>query len=807
LCVGLGYPAASEPGEASWGDAGAGGSEPPPPLLLPALVQARRAHGHGGHHAAAPKQPLTARQRRSRPDADRFWASSGGGGAAGIEVLSARTTGDVCGLWGGSSSSRCTAPSTSISLSSCWLPEGARPAAAVREDSDTESNDGLELARYRRDVSLEAGRAQRSAVKDRRRRRARAEKVARQRYEEGARQAEREKARLLEVEVEAASTRREVRPAAPQSLSAMLLQDAMSPSSPREVETPRRRKSSLEGASMLTPPSAANGQKDNKEVPNARQEEAVKKEKTKFSRSKEQRMKALGELSQNSSQQSKMTRLWNTRRVEFDELPQPEREAFRKAFVEAAAGAEALDAKALRTALKAFGLPARSEEERREISLLCSEAVILGSVDFFTFCFEVVPTCREVMRRLRKELLLKYFEMYDVMQTSSISLVDCRLLFRSCFTLELGFAGMGPMLEDFDARLDEIPPEVLGEQGMVPFDVLEKIMGLFKEKVVRTVLERVAEIEEQESISSDFGKGLDVLFLYDAYQRYNSDDQGMQRRHFGFCLAEFGLRPSQAWENAEMDQGSRIKFAEFLLAIRVARKEVLFIGHKLLKERFDRLDKAGLGVLPKGGLSELFGLMALVPRCKEDQVAIWRLVKECGADRKQLNFVDCEELALRAREMLKVVQYERVRQMVAEESALTVDEHNAFRDMFHSFDGQTNGLLHADEIRSLLDSIDFKKHLDSVDVFMARYGFQLPLDHVNSETGAAQAATTTALDFEGFLNMMLEIMGRSRKVKLEQIEQQSRKPLFRRNSLGRETLDEIYPSTTARADGRASFTG
>jgi len=112
---------------------------------------------------------------------------------------------------------------------------------------------------------------------------------------------------------------------------------------------------------------------------------------------REERVTSVKKQGSVKSKQPKLAKLWLARRREFEDLARDERDAFRKAFL--ASGAEMLDVRGLRNALREFGLVARSPLEKSDVQDLCQELCIMGKVDFYTFCFESVPRTRQVLRQ------------------------------------------------------------------------------------------------------------------------------------------------------------------------------------------------------------------------------------------------------------------------------------------------------------------------------------------------------------------------------------------------------------------------
>lgn len=494
------------------------------------------------------------------------------------------------------------------------------------------------------------------------------------------------------------------------------------------------------------------------------------------------RMDALRRLGSSRQKQTKMARLLNARRAEFDELPPEQRQIFGKAFIDATtAGSNGtvealLDSRALRHALREFGLVATTRREKIEVQELCSELAVMGKVDFYTFCFEGVPRARQILRDHRKELLQKYFQIYDLEETGVLTVADCARVVENLYALEMDGVCFQKTLASFEALLSaamEARPEKA--DGDVPFDIFESLIAQLQEQTVRCQRERTLITEQNEGLGPDErAHRHELLVFHEAFTMTAGTAPGLTRPQLNVMLAEFGLLSAPETQE-ELGQLFRIGcgsskecvlgFPGFLRIIRWARKMFLSARQKLVVERFTRLDKAQTGSLPQYSISKLLESLGLVPHCREDQAQIWRLLNEVPTtDAGEVDLANFEQFALHVSERLKAAQRYRAHK-TAVKLRVTQRDVAAYKEMFHDLDPSGEGSLTCEQVTQVLELMDVHESPEAIEAAMTRCGFQLhPTggDPAAPPVNAAAKLAGLRVDFDGFLRLLTNFVGNVR---------------------------------------------
>lgn len=121
---------------------------------------------------------------------------------------------------------------------------------------------------------------------------------------------------------------------------------------------------------------------------------------------------------------SKMSRLLELRRSEFEALPAVRQQRLKSAFAKGDPGGRAfLDADGLHQALRELGLEGHSKQERAVLKNACTEASVLGSVDLIDFAFVYVPKVDMQLQEVRSPKLLAQFSALGM--SDHLTQVEC----------------------------------------------------------------------------------------------------------------------------------------------------------------------------------------------------------------------------------------------------------------------------------------------------------------------------------------------------------------------------------------------
>eukprot|EP00439_Symbiodinium_sp_Y106_P087258 s125_g43.t1 len=128
---------------------------------------------------------------------------------------------------------------------------------------------------------------------------------------------------------------------------------------------------------------------------------------------------------------TRLQRLIQAKRMEFEALPEGKKERFRSAYDHALAeswlsvGQEGLGGPQLRQALADLGLAGRQNHEKEAVHEVVRECIAAGLVDFLEFVFQVVPKVEQKLVEAKSPKLLGLFNQLDVAMAGSLSCSDC----------------------------------------------------------------------------------------------------------------------------------------------------------------------------------------------------------------------------------------------------------------------------------------------------------------------------------------------------------------------------------------------
>ncbi|CAE7546449.1 GA20OX1 [Symbiodinium sp. CCMP2592] len=123
---------------------------------------------------------------------------------------------------------------------------------------------------------------------------------------------------------------------------------------------------------------------------------------------------------------TRLQRLIQAKRMEFEALPEGKKERFRGAYDHAVAvGQEGLGGPQLRQALADLGLAGRQNHEKEAVHEVVRECIAAGLVDFLEFVFQVVPKVEQKLVEAKSPKLLGLFNQLDVAMAGSLSCSDC----------------------------------------------------------------------------------------------------------------------------------------------------------------------------------------------------------------------------------------------------------------------------------------------------------------------------------------------------------------------------------------------
>eukprot|EP00746_Dinoflagellata_sp_MGD_P143278 gnl/MRDRNA2_/MRDRNA2_76124_c0_seq2.p1 gnl/MRDRNA2_/MRDRNA2_76124_c0~~gnl/MRDRNA2_/MRDRNA2_76124_c0_seq2.p1 ORF type:complete len:610 (-),score=129.59 gnl/MRDRNA2_/MRDRNA2_76124_c0_seq2:17-1846(-) len=208
----------------------------------------------------------------------------------------------------------------------------------------------------------------------------------------------------------------------------------------------------------------------------------------KLHKPKAERMEKLGSLADNEIRSKKLHRLLHARTKQFQALPPVEREALKHAFEKHDKdNGQTLDNHELKAALGELGLKPQRDLEKKEIAMIVQECIVVGDVDFFNFCFDLVPRVRKRLREMREGPMLEMFNKYDQDGSGLLDREECREIFRVVCGTNLDIQSGLKLMESFEELHSEVCMENSDE---VDFKGFLKLISELEEAAGRLRSER-----------------------------------------------------------------------------------------------------------------------------------------------------------------------------------------------------------------------------------------------------------------------------------------------------------------------------
>jgi len=430
------------------------------------------------------------------------------------------------------------------------------------------------------------------------------------------------------------------------------------------------------------------------------------------------RIRLINGLHKVKKRQERLAQLLLARKAEFDRKPDRERILMTKAFANAG-GAESgsLSAKAMLKALEEIGIQPKNNNERKELKILCEEIGVVGG-DFFTFCFEAVSRARSLLRESREVAMRQDFIFYDADKSGRLDDEECVRILSKTYLWNLDSEGRAQMVKQFERVLRDL--EEPGKDGIdfegfatLFLSTQEFYHTLFRERelIIRT-LEGLDAKDCEDHVE-------EVIYLHDAFTReasVKSSEDG--RKHavlddIRCILVELGLAPRQDMDGIfqqlafgdvlvnpeQFNMVGTVDYKGFLRMIRRFRDWNRYRVHDELETMFCKLDKDQSGALTVKEVNVLVAELGLMPRCREDQAILQRLITNVDKDGNgEMDFDEFSVFAQRIAERTSAVQTCRLRQQ-ASEQGFSGQEFNQLTDAFHLLDHKGEGTLRQDELR------------------------------------------------------------------------------------------------------------
>eukprot|EP00747_Dinoflagellata_sp_TGD_P016648 gnl/TRDRNA2_/TRDRNA2_125263_c1_seq1.p1 gnl/TRDRNA2_/TRDRNA2_125263_c1~~gnl/TRDRNA2_/TRDRNA2_125263_c1_seq1.p1 ORF type:complete len:821 (+),score=160.68 gnl/TRDRNA2_/TRDRNA2_125263_c1_seq1:62-2464(+) len=427
---------------------------------------------------------------------------------------------------------------------------------------------------------------------------------------------------------------------------------------------------------------------------------------------RESRMRSLSTFCKNGRKQDRMQRLMEARRRDFESLPASERMSLKEAFQKHDEnGSASLDSSELLGCLVALGLAPRTDVEKRDLLNICQEVGVLGDVDFFSFCFELVPRVRQRLRELRWGPLLHEFNMYDKDGSGRLDGEECELILERLCTWNLDPELLEAMAREFQAGMKRCSDE----NGQIDFEGFQELVTRARNYHQQITSTRISDIYKEHDLDvEDVRQHSDeLILLHSSFQQYDESRDGqLEWSEIAVLLIEYGLLPhdsdardktQELFCEVDSDGDGRIYFSEYLRLFRLLRKDRLEREEQSLRVWFDHLDRDKSSKLSMAEVSTLLLEVGLQPICQEDQLEMKRIIDEIDVDASgDLIFDEFQMLVQRLRERLSMAARRRQR-VTANKLGLGERRVAELRHVFYDLDKDDSGFLSPEEVRQALD--------------------------------------------------------------------------------------------------------
>jgi len=212
--------------------------------------------------------------------------------------------------------------------------------------------------------------------------------------------------------------------------------------------------------------------------------------------SRQARLRNLNKWCRKNRKQERMNQLLVARRREFEQRPCKERRELQEAFEKHDKNfSGSLDQRELIYCLADFGLKWKTPVEQKEFTKICNEVAVLGDVDFFNFCFELVPRVRQKLRELRHGELLEEFRAYDKNNSGYLDEHECKAVFEKLCTANMDPPGLIEMKQVF---VDTIK-ELWNTKKLIDFEAFQEMVARAREHQERIVGLHVTKIYQRKN--------------------------------------------------------------------------------------------------------------------------------------------------------------------------------------------------------------------------------------------------------------------------------------------------------------------
>lgn len=427
---------------------------------------------------------------------------------------------------------------------------------------------------------------------------------------------------------------------------------------------------------------------------------------------KKTRMEKLVAAQGQQRQQERMMQLMQARKAEFECLPVAERKALREAFTGCDAdGSGTLNYKELRRSLGELGIVAQTSEEKMDITKICKEAVVMEGINFYDFCFDIVPRAREALQLLRRDQWTERFNAYDADGSGYLDMDECQEIVKELCAGSLDNEGLKQFKREFPALFEQCR----SPGGDVDFQGFVMLIAMMEEKHARIRADREKRIAQYWCLPSAVllkHRG-ELVPLYEAFEKADKDGSGyLEKPEVIQVLLERGLSPQHGEHRQRVeevlsmaDKGASVGFREFLSLVSGAREESATGGVPSddIKNLFKKYDLDRDGQLTFAEAALMICESGVAPECPDDQHLLIQMMAE--ADEDGSGDLDEMEFTLLLRRMLEKIRAHtrKVELEVGLKLGYKEGHINELRDVFLTLDVDDKGNIYPDSLIKVME--------------------------------------------------------------------------------------------------------
>jgi Ca2+-binding EF-hand superfamily protein len=281
-----------------------------------------------------------------------------------------------------------------------------------------------------------------------------------------------------------------------------------------------------------------------------------------------------------------------TAKIVIASLPPKELQAYRIAFARYdVSGRDYLDYAQTRDCLTDLGLKACTEAEQDELRTMLRQAVSID-VTFNVFAGYLIPKVRSRLADLRRRQLREYFREADTYGKGYLSV---QAMIRICNRLGI-YPGVARVVETIDELipgmaecLHSINGKLLAERDCLSLQQFELVVPVIQEQTESELAQKARDVERFLEFTPELKElwKLDLLNLYDAYQRYcDPHIQSLPLAEIPNVVQEVSLLPKnpnfrytlqglieQVLEDWKDDEEAHLEFEQVFKVVTKLRKE------------------------------------------------------------------------------------------------------------------------------------------------------------------------------------------------------------------------------------------